>query len=122
LPPGTYELAEVQPIFYIDGKDSLGEQISAVNDRFSGLVMNADSLLIRANFGELGVRPEFISAFGNRRAFFASTTPGGDDLNLAGGELWYSFDGGFADLLNAVADVSGGAGTTTLTLLISNLA
>jgi hypothetical protein len=73
------------------------------------------------NFGELGVRPEFVSAFGNRRAFFASTTPGGDDLNLAAGELWYSFDGGSADLLNAVADLSGGAGTTTLTLLNSNL-
>ena len=122
LPAGTYELAEVHPSFYVDGKDMLSGVQSTTNDKFTSLVMTAGQVLSGANFGELGVKPEFVAAFGSRRAFFASTNSGGDNLNLTAGDLWYSFDGGFTGELNAAASFSASQGTTMLTLLNSNMA
>ncbi len=77
LRPGTYQVAETQPTAMLDGEDSIGTLGGTVtNDRFSSIVLTGDSHGTGYNFGERGLRPEFISL----RFFLASTPPPEDYL------------------------------------------
>jgi uncharacterized repeat protein (TIGR01451 family) len=72
IPPGTYELTERQPFALIDGRDSLGTIGGEVeNNRFFSIVVPVNVIGEEYNFGELGLKPEFVS----KRLFLASSFP-----------------------------------------------
>jgi uncharacterized repeat protein (TIGR01451 family) len=53
LRPGTYNLDEVQPASYVDGKDSLGSLGGTLaNDHFGSIVVNDGQAGVNYNFGE----------------------------------------------------------------------
>jgi hypothetical protein len=78
------------------------------------------------NFGERGIRNEFISVFLNRRALFASAVVGGGFgptvdvpgtvLDLRTGEVWVSFDGAWGGIrqIDALYNAAGGSVTMKL--------
>ncbi len=58
LSPGTYRIEEVQPVAFVDGKDTLGKVDGvtvgvATNDLLSQITLNGNSRGIEYNFGEL---------------------------------------------------------------------
>src|SRR5690606_7830512 len=71
-------------------------------------------------FGEGTIRPDFVSAFLNRRVLFATAAVGGNygpALNMPGtvldlrtGDIWVSFDGGWTGLrqIEALFNAAGG--------------
>jgi uncharacterized repeat protein (TIGR01451 family) len=72
IPPGVYELTERQPFALIDGKDTIGDLGGEVEDnRFFNIVVPVNVIGEEYNFGELGLKPEFVS----KRLFFASSFP-----------------------------------------------
>jgi hypothetical protein len=72
LEPGTYQISERQTSALLDGEDStpMPDVVSA-NDIFSNVVLADDQDLDDNNFGERGLRAEFISVLW----FLASTPP-----------------------------------------------
>jgi hypothetical protein len=84
LAAGVYGLQQVQPVEFIDGLDTLGvirsssNQINPpgssvgvmTNDNFSGIVLPADARGDLYNFGELGLKPEYVS-----KRFLLGTAP-----------------------------------------------
>jgi hypothetical protein len=84
LAAGTYGLQQVQPVEFIDGLDTLGTIRSSsnqvnppgssvgtkTNDSFAGIVLPADARGDLYNFGELGLRPEYVS-----KRFLLGTAP-----------------------------------------------
>lgn len=125
LVPGTYTLTETQPGFYADGRDTHLGVDSPTNDKFSGIVLAPSGAATGYNFGENGVRSEFITAFINRRAFFASAIVTGEwgpqiatggTVNPKTGDVWISFDGGWDGqrIIDAVFDSAQGSATMTL--------
>lgn len=101
---GSYTLTEIQPGFFSDGRDTRFGVQAALNDKFTGISLSPSELEAGYNFGERGVRAEFISAFINRRAFFASaivTGEWGGQIGTVGvvnpktGDVWISFDAGW---------------------------
>jgi Calx-beta domain/SdrD B-like domain/Dockerin type I domain len=129
--PDTYTIKETQPGFYTDGRDvHLGVE-STANDQFSGVVLAPSAAETGYNFGELGVRSEFIAAFINRRALFATAAVGGlfgptinmpgATLNLSSGDIWVSFDGGWNGLRTIEAVFQPGEGTATMRLYNNSL-
>ena len=56
-----------------DGRDTHLGVDSPTNDQFDGIVLVPSGAASGYNFGEQGVRSEFVSVFLNRRAFFASS-------------------------------------------------
>jgi hypothetical protein len=62
LRPGTYAIAESQPINFIDGKDTIGTPGgTTANDLFTNIMLPAGFDGINNNFGELGLTPAFAS-------------------------------------------------------------
>jgi serine-aspartate repeat-containing protein C/D/E len=72
LLPGEYNVQQIQPFGFLDGKDSIGVVLSTngsssqqgelkTNDRFGGIVLRAGDRGVNYNFGEL--RPASISGF-----------------------------------------------------------
>ena len=63
MPDGLYSITEVQPILFVDGKDSTGSPKLGVqsNDAFSDIALTAGVRAVNYNFGERGLRPEYIS-------------------------------------------------------------
>jgi hypothetical protein len=125
LIPGSYTLSETQPGFYSDGRDTRFGVDSPLNDQFVGISLEPSEGETGYNFGELGIRTDFISAFINRRALFASAVVGnfGPNINMAGsvlnlktGDIWVSFDGGWSGLrqIDALFDSAGGSATMRL--------
>ena len=121
--PGTWSVIETQPGFFVDGKDTHGGVVSPTNDRFSGISLAPSQTVGDFNFGEQGVRAEFVSAFLDRRAFFASTIVNGGfsatvnptgPVSLLGGDVWVSFDGGFTGTRTIQATYPSGTATMTL--------
>lgn len=54
LPPGTYQIVELQPVAYMDGKDSLGSLGgSKTNDVFSAISLPAGGQGVKYDFGEI---------------------------------------------------------------------
>ncbi|MEX0679628.1 MAG: Calx-beta domain-containing protein [Pirellulales bacterium] len=128
--PDTYTVSETQPGFFNDGRDARFGVESPVNDRFTGVVLAPSASEAGFNFGELGVRGEFVAAFINRRALFAtSAVPGffptlnmpGTTLNLGTGEIWVSFDGGWDGLRMIEALFNSAQGSATMRLYNSSL-
>jgi hypothetical protein len=128
LLPGVYTLAETQPGFYTDGRDRRAGAAadSPVNDRFTGIELVPSAAETGFNFGEQGIRAEFISAFINRRALFATAAVGGtfgptlnmaaSTLNLKTGDIWVSFDGGWSGLRTIEALFDSSQGSVTMKL------
>ncbi len=126
LIPGTYTVTETQPGFYTDGRDTRFGVDSAYNDKFVGIALAPSAGETGFNFGEQGIRSDFISAFINRRALFATSTVGGTfgpNVNMPGtvldlrtGDIWVSFDGGWEGLREVDALFNSSQGPVTMTL------
>ncbi len=123
LVPGTWSIIETQPGFFVDGKDTHNGVLSSINDEFTNIVLAPSQAIGGFNFGEQGLRAEFVSAFLDRRAFFASTLLNGGfsatvnpttAVNLLNGDVWVSFDGGFDGARTIQALFSSGTATMTL--------
>ena len=72
IPPGTYELSERQAFALIDGQDSLGTLGGTLEpDRFTDIVVPRNVIGEEYIFGELGLKPEFVS----KRLFLATGAP-----------------------------------------------
>ena len=72
LPPGVYSITETQPMTFQDGKDSPGTPRSGVvaDDRFDNVELLPYMTAENYNFGECGLKVEFIS-----KAMLLSSTP-----------------------------------------------
>ncbi len=131
LTPGTYTLTETQPGFYSDGRDARFGIDSPFNDKFAGIVLASSDSQAGYNFGELGIRSDFVSAFINRRALFASAVVGGvfgpemntegTILNLRTGDIWVSFDGGWSGIRQIDALFDSSQGTVNMKLYNNSL-
>lgn len=70
LDPGTYTITQRQPDAHLDGQDAITfAGAVAANDSFSNIVLAAEQVAADINFGERGLKPEFVSI----RSFLAST-------------------------------------------------
>ncbi len=124
LQPGTWTVREIQPGFFTDGRDKHLGLETPTNDKYSGIVLAPSAAASGYNFGEGGVRSDFVSTFLNRRAFFASSVVTGhygpatttSNLNLRGGDVWVSFDGGWQGMRTVEALFDAGQGSATMTL------
>jgi hypothetical protein len=81
LPGGTYTIIQTQPPAFHDGQDVLGmsesgEHGQAGDDQFIGIVIQPAQQATGYNFGEVGVRAQYIT----NRMFLASSTPGVNTL------------------------------------------
>ena len=125
LIPGTYTLTETQPGFYTDGRDKHFAFETPTNDKYTGIVLVPSGAATDYNFGENGIRPDFVSAFINRRAFFASAIVTGQwgpqiatggTVNPKTGDVWISFDGGWDGqrIIDAAFDSAQGSATMSL--------
>ncbi len=130
LIPGTYTLTETQPGFYTDGRDTRFGVDSPLNDQFAGIVLAPSAGETGFNFGEGGIRSDFITAFLNRRALFATAAVEGYgvNMNLSGtvldlrtGDIWVSFDGGWSGLRQIDALFNSAQGTANMRLYNNNL-
>jgi|GEM_PF-6084488 len=96
LNEGTYTVMQVQPIQFVDGKDTVGNLGGShtVNDK---LVVNLTDNGVEYNFGELGLRPEYF----NKR-FYLTSTPYTDwqYVDVRQTSVWYSFDAEHQSYLN----------------------
>jgi hypothetical protein len=127
--PGvSYTITETQPGFFVDGKDTYPSgAISQTNDQFTGIVLASSQQASGYNFGEMGLRAQFASAFFNRRALFSSTVVGtqfgalATPLNLLNGDVWISFDGGWQGQRTILALFNPAQGSATMTLYDYNL-
>jgi hypothetical protein len=113
LVPGDYTLVQTQPGFYLDGIDALHDAASpgsAGDDQFSEISLGSGDEFGGYDFGERGLRPEFIS-----RRLFLATTPASDLVNCGCASragTWYSFDEGWVGDLTATVSGAGNVGLT----------
>lgn len=131
LIPGTYTLTETQPGFYTDGRDTRLGVDSPLNDQWVGITLAPSEAATGYNFGEQGIRGDFLTAFLNRRALFATATVGGtfgpnvnlpgSQLNLKTGDILVSFDGGWSGLRQIEALFNSAQGSVTMRLYNNNL-
>jgi Calx-beta domain/SdrD B-like domain/Dockerin type I domain len=128
--PGVYTVSETQPGFYTDGRDTHAGVDSPTNDKFTGVVLAPSATVSGYNFGELGVRSDFVSIFINRRALFATAMTTGEfgpqmsaggTVNPKTGDLWVSFDGGWNGQRTIDAAFNSSQGSCTMTLYNNNL-
>jgi ELWxxDGT repeat protein/VCBS repeat-containing protein len=87
LPAGTYQIVEDQPEAMLDAADSMSSTIAGVvagSDQFTNIVLSGAVSRGELNFGEKGLRPEYVSL----RLFLASTPPQAEMLRetIARGE------------------------------------
>jgi hypothetical protein len=127
---GSYTLTEIQPGFFSDGRDTRFGVEAALNDKFTGIVLSPSEHEAGYNFGERGVRAEFVSAFINRRAFFASaivTGEWGGQIGTVGvvnpkpGDVWISFDAGWIGQRTIDANYAANQGAVSMKLYNNNL-
>lgn len=130
LIPGIYTLIQTQPGVFVDGIETPAPGIpvgSILNDEFRDIVIGSGVNAAGFNFGERGIRAEFLASYAGARIFLASATLLGGlaipaapaALSLAAGDIWISIDGGWSGTLAFTATPSGG--TAGLTLYDSNL-
>jgi hypothetical protein len=120
---GTYTVREQHPGFFLDGIDTPGTPAPVLtsNDRFTGIALAGGVNGTNFNFGEQGIKGQFLAAFLGRRAFLASNQ--GDafqGINLAQGDAWVALDSGIKGQLNAFVS-SPTSGSINLTLYDANL-
>jgi len=71
LAPGTYEVTQTQPEALLDGEDTIGSLGGTVDDdRFSEIVVGEGEESTENNFGERGLRPQFVTL-----SLFLASTP-----------------------------------------------
>ncbi|MCH8992418.1 MAG: tandem-95 repeat protein, partial [Acidobacteria bacterium] len=121
VPAGVYEITEIQPDILIDGLESLGtgnanppgNPVDVGNDIFSNVIMGSGGNATEFNFGELGLRANFVLDLSGR-VFLASSGPGGiampggvlSSLDLTAGEVLVSLPEGWDGVLTASAVLS----------------
>lgn len=73
LPAGIYTITETQPLVFLDGRETLGTPLSGKtkNDRFLDVELLPGTEAQQYNFGERGLRAEFVSKW----LYLASTPP-----------------------------------------------
>jgi hypothetical protein len=146
LTPGTYDIVETQPGFFVDGKETVGVYdagvgtptpvtgVTVLNDRFNGVAISTLPA-VGFNFGEQGVRPEFVGSFLNRHALIASeagnngtplTTlqvdPTADPhFNVSSATQYVAFDGGWTGTRGFQLVFDTDRGTAKLQILDSKL-
>lgn len=103
VPPGQYTITAEQPAFMIDGWDSVNGQVFAADS----ITLNVTGTPLRVDFGERGLRAEFVSF----QDFFGQADPNGfqvatDVGNALGQEHWFSFLDGWGGFTKAEASVS----------------
>lgn len=104
LAPGTYTVMQMQPLQFLDGKDTLGNLGGEVpaNDKLTvELTDNGEEY----NFGELGLLPEYV----NKRLYLNST-PYTDwqYIDVRQSSIWYSFNADHQAFIEANAIVTDG--------------
>lgn len=104
LAPGTYTVMQMQPLQFLDGKDTLGNLGGEVpdNDKLTvELTENGEEY----NFGELGLLPEYV----NKRLYLNST-PYTDwqYVDVRQSSIWYSFNVEHQAFIEANAVVNDG--------------
>lgn len=122
LRPGTYTITEIHPGFFRDGLEAAGTQggtvvaNDAIQTTIATTVAGAEN-----NFGELGLRTEFVS----RRLFLASSLAealvnGSYVVDTSSGDVWFAVDRGWNGTLAVQATPAAGT-EATLTLYDNNL-
>ncbi len=111
VPAGQYTISAEQPMFMIDGWDTVNGT-SVVGD---SMVINVNGTPQRVDFGELGLRAEFVTPrdfFGqaDRNGFQIATNAG----SALGNEHWFSFLDGWDNFARAEATVSPDGSTATI--------
>lgn len=114
VPAGQYTLTAAQPAFMIDGWNIINNQQTVVSD---SIVLNLTGAAQRVDFGELGLRAEFVKPVD----FFGEADPNGFQVatNVGrplGQEHWFSFLDGWGNFTKAEASVSPDGATVTLRL------
>jgi hypothetical protein len=101
--PGSYTLTGVQPSFMIDGWNSINGQ-TVTGD---SIVINVNGTSHRVDFGERGLRAEFVTP----RDFFGQADANGFQIALnagaqLGSEHWFSFLDGWSNFTRVTASVT----------------
>ncbi len=121
LAPGTYNVIETQPGFFVTGAPTSHEYL--------GEVIQSGQSVTNVNFAQLGLRAQFVAAFSSRRTFLASTETTGfiglpqgtQNMNLTQGDVWISFDNGWQNTREFQLLFNSAQGTATMTLYDNNL-
>jgi hypothetical protein len=106
VPDGTYAVNQRQPAAFSDGRETTAPQpITTENNQYSNVIITTDDPVAAFNFGESGLRPEFIS----KQLYLASHEQPHVVMRrlIARGEE-LAGDAAFADLVR-----SGATGTST---------
>jgi hypothetical protein len=117
LPSGSYSLHEIQPAFFNDGSETPGQGGVVTANDWMFIQFTEGGAASGFNFGEAGIRPQFIG----KRMFVASNLSSGapQALNLANGDAFFAFDAGFSSI--AVQALSGTGQGATISVLDNNL-
>lgn len=115
LSAGNYTVSQAKPEIVIDGKDTIGGEISATNDRFV-IDLGAGTDLTDVNFGERGLMPQYI----RNTLFMSSRITEGASVAIGpdGQTSWYCSDTSWAGLRDMQATLS--ADGTTVTIRATN--
>ena len=108
LPAGTYMVKQVQPVQFVDGKDTVGNLGGVTsNDK---LTVELTDNGVEYNFGELGLLPQFV----NKR-FYLTSTPytNWQYVDVRQSSVWYSFDVEHQSFIDANTVTNGGNVTVT---------
>lgn len=127
LPAGTYTITETEPAFFEHGQDTPGTPAPAGPDSsgvFANITLTGNTTSTESgsgyNFAELGMRAQFVMAYLDQRAFFASAAAEEDSFNASTGPIWISLDSGINGVLTATA-AADNSGNVSLTLYNNNL-
>jgi hypothetical protein len=116
LPTGSYSIHEVQPAIFNDGADTAGPGGMVTANDWMFINFAAGGSATGFNFGEAGIRLEFVG----KRMFLASAINGtSPTIDLSNGDVFFSFDGGFTNLDIQALSSTGQA--ATITILDNNL-
>ena len=108
---GEYTVIERQPMFMIDGHDTVNGVHSLRNDRFI-VDLKAGTNVGDYNFGERGLEPRFLT----NPLFFASRSKTGVLAAIApnGEQAWHCFDAGWQGLTSFSIDMSSNRSTAEI--------
>ena len=108
LPAGLYTITETQPLIFQDGRDTIGTPHSGTleNDRFVDVELLPDMLAEDYDFGEYGLKSQFIG----KQLLLASTPPGSvylGALQVGSGESVLLLEAPESGTLHAAASSEG---------------
>lgn len=104
LPADEYMVKQVQPVQFVDGQDTVGN-LGGSNPENDKLNVSLNGNAEDYNFGELGLRPEFV----NKR-FYLTSTPytSWEYIDVQQSSVWYSFNLDHQSLLDVNGEVASG--------------